>query len=206
MSKYDLKTGDILLFDGNGKGFYKTFDFLIKYFTKSPYTHVAMVLKDPEFIHPSLKGYYIWESGWNGTPDPQDGKVKLGVQLTPLYDAVNNAIKDGSKVYYRKLSDNPDNFTNEKLTKVHDVVYGKPYDIVPKDWIDEAFHHTDKMEGQNTRRFWCSALVGYIYAQCGVLKKDTKWSCLAPADYSTAAQNLEFDGDNKFVTNDLPFY
>ena len=37
MSKYDLKTGDILLFDGNGKGFYKPFDFLIKYWQKSLY-------------------------------------------------------------------------------------------------------------------------------------------------------------------------
>ena len=47
-------------------------------------------IKDPTFIHPSLKGYYVWESGWEGEPDPQDGKVKLGVQLTPLEEVIKN--------------------------------------------------------------------------------------------------------------------
>ena len=45
-----------------------------------------MVLKDPAFIHPNLKGYYgIWESGREGKPDPQDNKIKLGVQITPFH-------------------------------------------------------------------------------------------------------------------------
>ena len=64
MNKYDLKTGDILLFDFNEKGLIGIFNNLIKKFTKSSFSHVAVVLKDPEFIHPSLKGLYIWESSW----------------------------------------------------------------------------------------------------------------------------------------------
>ena len=39
-----------------------------------------MVLKDPSFLHPTLKGLYVWESSWEGKADPQDGKIKLGVQ------------------------------------------------------------------------------------------------------------------------------
>ena len=34
-----------------------------KYFTKSKYTHIAMILKDPSFTNPPLKGLYIIESG-----------------------------------------------------------------------------------------------------------------------------------------------
>ena len=45
-----------------------------------------MVIKDPAFIHPSLKGTYIWESSWEGKPDPQDGEIKLGVQITPFLE------------------------------------------------------------------------------------------------------------------------
>ena len=64
MSRVNLKTGDILLFDYKAGGLFGIFTKLIKYFTKSDYSHVAMVIKDPAFIHPSLKGTYIWESSW----------------------------------------------------------------------------------------------------------------------------------------------
>ena len=53
------------------------------------YSHVAMILKDPYFINPALKGLYVWESSFNGTPDPQDNKIKLGVQITPLHELIN---------------------------------------------------------------------------------------------------------------------
>ena len=93
MSQYNLKTGDILLFDYNESGILGLFNKATKYFTKSPYSHVAVVLKDPSFIHPSLKGYYIWESSWEGTPDPQDNKIKISVQITPLDEVMNNCKK-----------------------------------------------------------------------------------------------------------------
>ena len=42
------------------------------------------ILKDPVFIHPNLKGYYVWQSSWTGKLDPQDDEIKLGVQITPF--------------------------------------------------------------------------------------------------------------------------
>ena len=80
----NLKTGDLLLFNNTGGGFFGAFTSMIKWGTHSNYSHIAMVLKDPTFIHPHLKGTYIWESSWEGTPDPQDGEKKLGVQITPI--------------------------------------------------------------------------------------------------------------------------
>ena len=47
-------------------------------------------MKDPTFINPELKGIYVWESGWEGKPDPQDGFTKLGVQLTSLDTILSN--------------------------------------------------------------------------------------------------------------------
>lgn len=32
----------------------------------------------------------MWESGWEGTHDPQDVKVKFGVQITPFEEIFQN--------------------------------------------------------------------------------------------------------------------
>tara|TARA_Y100001970_G_scaffold140877_1_gene173511 strand:+ start:242 stop:835 length:594 start_codon:yes stop_codon:yes gene_type:complete len=186
MSRFNLKTGDILLFSYDG---YSLFSSMIKKFTQSEFTHVAMVLKDPYFIHPSLKGYYVWESGKEDKPDPQDNKIKLGVQITPFDEIYQTYSSTNSEIYVRRV-DSSKNFTNETLEKIHEVVYNKPYDLVPKDFY-EALEKKDD-NPQKTSRFWCSALLGYIYTQCGILNKDTDWSILFPKDFSSQSSTLEF--------------
>ena len=181
MSKYNLNTGDILLFDYEGGGSMGIFSWLIKKATKSNITHVGMVLKDPVFINPSLKGYYVWESGWEGTPDPQDGKVKFGVQITPFEEIFQNYKKKNGKIYVRRVTCPRNLFTTEKLLQIHEIVYDKIYDIIPTDWIEAAFRRDDNP--QKTSRFWCSALVGYIYTQCGCLHPGTDWSMIRPSDF-----------------------
>ncbi len=182
----DLKTGDILLFDYEGCSLFAS---LIKRFTKSNITHVGMILKDPVFIHPLLKGYYVWESGSEENPDPQDDKKKIGVQITPLLEIYEKYKNTGGKIYARKIVDNT-MFTDENLLKIHDVVYNKPYDIVPLDWI-EGYLQKDP-NPQKTNRFWCSALIGYIYTKLKILNEDTDWSILRPCDFSQDSQ-LEFN-------------
>ena len=189
MSKFNLKTGDLLLLDNEGKfGIFKIFTKLIQYFTKSKYSHTAMVLKDPTFIHPSLKGYYVWESSWEGKADPQDGKIKLGVQITPFDEIYNKYRDDSSYIYVRRINCDPEVFNDEVMSDIHKVVYDKPYDIFPLDWI-EAIKHKDPSPDK-TSRFWCSALVGYIYTQVGILAPDTDWSVLSPADFSMEHYNV----------------
>ena len=56
---------------------------------------------------------------------------------------------------------------------------------------------------QNTKRFWCSALVGYIYTKCGILSESTEWSCLSPADFSSNSEDLAFIDNQRFITNDI---
>ena len=183
----NLKTGDILLFSGHTKGVMQYFSDMIKYGTHSNYSHIAMVLKDPTYFNLSLKGIYLWESGWEGKPDPQDNKTKLGVQLTPLNEIMENF--KGSKIIVRTINNN-NNFTDEKLKEIHEVVYNKPYDIVPRDWIEALFRKDSSP--QKTNRFWCSALVGYIYTKCGIIKSDTDWSILRPSDFSLDGERLSF--------------
>jgi hypothetical protein len=200
----DLQTGDLLLFNYQGGGFFSAIGNLIRWGTNSNYTHISMVLRDPVFIDfPPLKGLFVWESSYEGTKDPQDGKIKLGVQITPLEEVINNY---QGEVYIRKLKRDFDYscsscghsldtlFTKEKLQEIHNNVYDKPYDIVPSDWI-EAFFRKDT-NPQKTDRFWCSALVGYIYTMVGILDKDTDWSILRPSDFSLNGDNLKFANEN----------
>lgn len=185
-----LKTGDIILFTSNAKGIWGLISDMIQWGTDSKFTHSAMVLKDPTFIHPTLKGLYVWESGWEGKPDPQDGKIKLGVQITPLRDIIELYKKEGGECYYRSIDCDPECFSVDNLKHIHDIVYNKPYDICPFDWI-EAYMRKDP-NPQNTERFWCSSFIGYIYTKCGILENDLDWSILRPSDFS-----LEYD--NQFL-------
>ena len=80
-----LDTGDILLFSAQWSwNPINWFARAVEYFTSSPYSHIGIVMRDPVCIDSDLKGLYLWESTYQGTPDPQDGNIKLGVQMTPM--------------------------------------------------------------------------------------------------------------------------
>ena len=192
INKLNLKTGDLILFNGHD-GWLKYFSSMIKYATHSNYSHIGMILKDPIFISPFLKGLYVWESGWEGMPDPQDNNLKLGVQITPLKEIIDNY--KSSKIFIRKLNCKKLMFFDYNLKLIHDIVYNKPYDVVPKDWIEALFNYDN--EPQKTDRFWCSALVGYIYTKCGILDNSTDWTILRPSDFSLSDENLNFINGNK---------
>ena len=147
-----------------------------------------MVLKDPDFIDPPLKGYYVLESDWEGTPDPQDNKIKFGVQITPFDEIYNRYKQTNSSIYARKINCNSDIFCKTNLENIHKIVYDKSYDYYPTDLI-EAFKKKNK-EPQRTDCFWCSALVGYIYTKANILKSNTDWSIMEPCDFSEEQQNL----------------
>lgn len=193
-----LETGDILLFYSRSNNiFYKLLDMGIQYFTDSVYSHTAIVLKDPTFIHPSLKGIYMWESSWEGTPDPQDNKVKLGVQITPIFEFLKTYT---GAIYVRKLNLGNEMISVEKLKEIHNVVYDKPYDYNPVDWIN-AISRKDN-DSQKTSKFWCSALVSYILVKIGFLPETLDWSIVRPQDLSSSSNyltfnNCEYDCDKK---------
>ena len=188
----NLKTGDLILFSNNSDtSYWRYFSDIIKYFTHSNYTHIAMILKDPTFISDDLKGLYIWESSWEGIPDAEDHELKLGVQIQPLNEILNK-YKDET-IVLRTINCPKDTFDDIILQQIHEVVHNKPYDIFPKDWIN-AFLKKDT-EPQKTSKFWCSALVGYIYTKVGILNKTTDWSILTPNDYSLTGENLSFNNN-----------
>ena len=196
----NLDTGDIVLFSNKSRNLYDPFyyiSFLIDWGTHSNITHLGMVVKNPSFLDDTCEdGLYFWESSWEGNniKDINDDKSKLGVQLVPLKDALYNN-KNECDFYIRKI--NKHEFNNQDLKKINDVVYNKPYDLYPADWIN-AFFKRDPTP-QKINCFWCSALVGYIYTKLGILKEDTDWCILTPDNFSLTGENLNFINEYKLL-------
>lgn len=206
--KDDLKTGDIILFDSRKKFPLSLLDKCIKYFTHSNYNHIAVILRDPTFMDKknncgkeNLKGLFVWESSFESNPDPQDGKVKLGVELTPFDEVLKNS---GGTAFIRKLNCSEEKyketFTEAKLSEIHNLVYDKPYDVNPIDWIKAIFRIN--FQPQNTKTYWCSALVGVIYSKLGIIKSNIDWSMMRPSDFSLEDKQKHLVFNEGFTLSD----
>ena len=66
------QTGDILLYSTS-----LWYSKIIEKCTGSKYSHISIILRDPVYIDPKLKGLYILESGFEKTPDPTDTKTNV---------------------------------------------------------------------------------------------------------------------------------
>lgn len=168
----EFRTGDLILFRASViPTVWWGFDALISMFTLSPWVHVGIVLKDPDWL--GLKGLYLWESvGFTGMEDAVDKDHKFGVQVVPLHER----LRDMHGVHYRQYEGEfPLNQLEDAYNKTHD----KPYDLNLIDWLEAAVRFD--LYPQRTRSFWCSALVTYILTKSGVLPPLTDWSITPPS-------------------------
>jgi hypothetical protein len=188
MNICDLQTGDIVLVSNYEKGYFNLFLDMIRYGTHSDYVHIGMIVKDPSFTDKPLTGTFLWESSYEGTPDPQDGTVKLGVQLTEIDTLLKNY--ENATFFVRKFNDYS-LFTEKALKEVHTIAYDKPYDIHPKDWIHALFQRDPTP--QLTSRFWCSAFVGLILTKVGILSPETDWTIMRPSDFALDGEHLQYN-------------
>ena len=175
----EYETGDILLF--SDKSFIPSR--IIEYFTDSKYSHTGIVLKNPITIDSSLnKGLYVLESTWfTDIVDSENRQLKTGVQIRKLEDVY--AEYNGA-IFWRKLNTNRDEKFYQILTDAHSIVHNKPYDINPKDWM-ESLLNMKLGDVQLISRFFCSALVTYIYDKWGFVDRSTPWTIISPKDLGT---------------------
>lgn len=176
MDEYD--TGDILLFSD------KTFipSLLIEYISGSKYSHVGMILKDPIYIKPDLHGLYILEStGLTDICDAEDNKLKTGVQIRKLEDVCRTY--DGA-IFWRKLNVVRDEKFYQTITDVHTSIHNKPYDFDIIDWFSGLLN-VQFSDAHRTTKFFCSAMVTYIYHRLGLVDENTPWTIIRPKDLGT---------------------
>lgn len=189
-------TGDILLFRGN-----QFISRLLECFGRSKYSHVAMILKNPQYIKADLPdGLYVLEASSNDAPDaeasssPSDSipTPLLGVALHRLEDVL--ALYPADSVYIRRISCTRDDSFYRRLSVAHEEVHHKPYDLNPLDWIRAEWNLVHPLEVnpayQKTSSFWCSALLCYLYGRMGLLEEEMDWSLIAPREFSAEEGTL----------------
>ena len=66
-----LKTGDVILYSRPTSSWLSSFTGLLTRNNanrnKTEYLHCGMILRDPVFVHSSLKGLYVWQTKWTHT-------------------------------------------------------------------------------------------------------------------------------------------
>ena len=100
-----FNTGDILLYHPKPQlqslsGIFSyIFEKLIMTVTNSAYSHVSLIIRDPTFTTPPLKGLYVLESSYESFPDVETDEIKLGVELVHLDDVLDSFAGD---IYWRQ--------------------------------------------------------------------------------------------------------
>lgn len=207
MSTYDIsnfETGDIILFNG-----YYGMSKIIETFTGNRWSHVGMVIKDPDFLfrehdetkNEPIKGIFLYEADGIYLNDIDSGQKLFGVQLIDLQQKIN--VYQGN-VSYRKL------YWHKKSSEIHNILetvynttYHKPYDWYILDLIEpkiyKKYWFVDQLlekQGRRTDSFFCSSFIAYIYTQLGLLDKKTNWSLIYPQFFAdTIALNDAHLGD-----------
>lgn len=173
------QSGDIILF--SEKSYY--FSRLIEWWTRSEYSHVGMILVDPTYLHPSLKGIFVWESGWQSFPDADDeSKCTFGVRLTRFDDYIS---KYNGSIQIRSINKPLTNEHIETLKYLYQKYQHKPYDTDWFDWVKVAFHIKAGYNYQ-TDRFFCSAWVMFVLCKLGLVTTSIHpWDLCKPCDLSS---------------------
>jgi len=189
-----LETGDIILYQT--RFWYSR---LIEYVSKSDYSHISIVLKNPTWLDPDLnEEFYLLESGGEVFDDAVSGKKKFGVQIAPLkkvFDEYQN--KNYGHLYTRKLnSDLSQEEIKHKIKEAYTEVRKATYDINPCDWLaaiadlNKPLNEINGYEKMNC--FWCSALTAFVFMKIGFLEKNIPWTIISPSDFSCRNTRLEF--------------
>jgi hypothetical protein len=161
-SALTLKTGDIVLFSGKS-GFSRS----IKWFTWSPWTHIGMILRIPQFSDP-----LIWESlRVPELPDAIDGTMKSGVQLLHYKDRVQACTcAVGIRSLNQPISDDMYN----KLIEFRESVKNRPYESSFLELIRAAWDGPFGRNEENLESLFCSELIAEAYQTMGLLQCDKK--------------------------------
>jgi hypothetical protein len=198
-----LDTGDILLF--HGKNYW--FSYIVEWFSWSDFSHIGMILRDPVYLDPRLKGLYMLESGAENFPDAIEHRIMWGVQIVNLDKVIQTYVGD---VYIRKLrvvAPMREKMMNE-LPAIWQLISNRPYDDQPWDLIRTIF---DLNWGDNDRynSYVCSALITFLYEKFGFFSKDIPWDLVLPKDYDDTGKMNEIfiEGigmTNKFLVKTWP--
>jgi hypothetical protein len=155
----------------------------VEWFTWSDYSHIGIVLKDPTYIDPKLKGFYLLESGTEAFPDAVEHKIRFGVQIVDLQKVFD--LYHGN-IYHRKLylPESKSGHISGALTRIWEQIKDDTYDYNPWDLL-KVESRLNVGDNHRTNAFFCSALTTFIYHLAGLFKDpQVNWDLIQPRDYA----------------------
>lgn len=184
-----LKTGDLVLFSGKGG-----ISEWIKWFSKSTWSHVGMILKSVDW-----NVILLWEStSLSSVEDVELGRAIRGVQLVPFSARLANY---RGRVAVRKLSHHTTPDMEDSLCQFRSEVRARPYE---KNYIELAKAAYDGPFGGNVEdlsSLFCSELIAEAYQRMGLLTEGKPSNEYTPRDFSTEAKHaLELQGGRSLGT------
>ena len=173
-----LNTGDIVLCSGKG-----TVSTLIKAFTGSQWSHVAMVLR----LATEFDFVLCWESTTLGKlRDVYDGQPKKGVQLVPLSERI--ATYEG-KIAIRRLTGVELGQTAiQSLNELRKELRGKPYETDRIELLKSAYEGFGGLNEEDLSSVFCSELVAEAYQRLGLVSDRKPSNEYIPADFSQSKE------------------
>jgi hypothetical protein len=170
----DLNTGDIVLFSGKG-----TVSNVIKWFTKSRWSHVGMVIRSLE-----LDMLLLWESTTlSKIKDIHSGVAKQGVQLVALSERM--ASYEGS-IGIRQLEDYcPTPRATENLLKLRAELKDRPYEQSKLELFKSAYDGPfGSNQAEDLSSIFCSEMVAEAYQRMGLISNNYLSNEFTPADFA----------------------
>lgn len=178
-----LKTGDIILFSGKG-----LISAGIMAMTRSPWSHVGMVLKLPEYDF-----IVIWESTTlSKAKDLRSDSFKKGVQIVPLSERFKGY--DGKAAVRRLLDADLDGSETDALMEFRKEVAGRDYEEDKLELFNSAWDGPFGGNEEDLSSLFCSELVAEAYQRMGLLPEEKPSNEYTPADFGEKAELALLDG------------
>ncbi len=170
--RHTLNTGDILLFAGKG-----VVSSIIQWFTKSRWSHVAMVIRSKE-----LDILLSWESTTlSKVKDIKSGTAKQGVQLVALSDRINTY--DGVVAVRQLVDVEVDSERMTELQLFRDEVKNRPYEESKIELAKSAYDGLFGTNEEDLTSLFCSELIAEAYQRMGFLTDNIASNEYTPADF-----------------------
>lgn len=168
-----LKTGDIVLFGGRS-----SLSIGIRWATRSPWSHVGMVVRVKE-----IRTILLWESTvLNDIRDIATGKETKGVQLVPLSQRVKSY--DGN-IAVRLLKLKRSDAMLKSLSTLREELKGRPYDDDMITLLRAAYDGPFGDNGHDLSTLFCSELIAEAYQRMGLLDTTLPSSEYLPWHFSS---------------------
>ena len=165
-----LQTGDIVLFSGKGR-----ISNIIKWFTKSAWSHVGMVIRSTEWDM-----LLLWESTTlSKLKDIQSGVARQGVQLVPLSERIKTY--DG-RIGIRRLQTHKA-IRHQPLMDFRQEVKGRAYEESKIELFKSAYDGPLGQNEEDLSSLFCSELVAEAYQRMGLIDNALSSNEYTPADF-----------------------